>query len=123
MTSQPVLVQGAGSWGTALALVLARNHHQVYLWDINLEMIREIKFDKVHSASYSVREGTIASRTMPDDVPFADKKARLKVIDDLQKDIQENVNSKLNGTVQEVLVENIKNDILEGRTKNDKIYV
>ena len=25
MTSQPVLVQGAGSWGTALALVLARN--------------------------------------------------------------------------------------------------
>ena len=43
MTSQPVLVQGAGSWGTALALVLARNHHQVYLWDINLEMIREIK--------------------------------------------------------------------------------
>ena len=87
----------------------------------SVEMIRDMKFDKVHSASYSVREGTIASRAMPDDVSFEDKKARLKAIDDLQKDIQENVNSKLNGTVQEVLVENQKNDILEGRTKNDKI--
>ena len=87
----------------------------------SVEMIRDIKFDKVHSASYSVREGTIASRTMPDDVPFADKKSRLKAIDDLQKDIQGNVNSKLNGTVQQVLIENIKSDILEGRTKNDKI--
>ena len=87
----------------------------------SVEMIRDMKFDKVHSASYSVREGTIASRAMPDDVSFEDKKARLKAIDDLQKGIQENVNSKLNGTVQEVLVENEKNDILEGRTKNDKI--
>ena len=84
-------------------------------------MLKDIKFDKVHSASYSVRAGTIASRTMPDDVSLEDKKARLKTIDDLQKDIQENLNSKLNGTMQEVLVENIKNDILEGRTKNDKI--
>ena len=87
----------------------------------SVEMVKDMKFDKVHSASYSVREGTIASRTLPDDVSFEEKKARLKTIDDLQKDIQENLNSKLNGTIQSVLVENIKNDILEGRTKNDKI--
>lgn len=31
----PVLVIGAGSWGTALALALARNQHPVYLWDVN----------------------------------------------------------------------------------------
>ena len=87
----------------------------------SVEMVKDMKFDKVHSASYSVREGTIASRNLPDDVSFEEKKARLKTIDDLQKDIQENLNSKLNGTIQSVLVENIKNDILEGRTKNDKI--
>ena len=46
MTSQPVLVQGAGSWGTALALVLARNRHQVFLWDINLDLIKEIKLHR-----------------------------------------------------------------------------
>ena len=27
------MVVGAGSWGTALALVLARNRHRTYLWD------------------------------------------------------------------------------------------
>ena len=51
MTSQPVLVQGAGSWGTALALILARNGHQVFLWDIDLDLIREIKLDR-----YNIQE-------------------------------------------------------------------
>jgi glycerol-3-phosphate dehydrogenase (NAD(P)+) len=31
----PVIVLGAGSWGTALALVLARNDRRVYLWDVD----------------------------------------------------------------------------------------
>ena len=87
----------------------------------SVEMLEDIKFDKVHSASYSVREGTIAFRTLPDDVPVEEKKARLKTIDDLQKDIQSDLNAKLNGTLQEVLIEKITDDIFEGRTKNDKI--
>ena len=87
----------------------------------SVEMLEHIKFDKVHSASYSVREGTIAFRTLPDDVPVEEKKARLKTIDDLQKDIQSDLNAKLNGTLQEVLIEKITDDIFEGRTKNDKI--
>jgi len=32
MTSKPVIALGAGSWGTALALLLARNGHAVLLW-------------------------------------------------------------------------------------------
>lgn len=43
MTKQSVLVLGAGSWGTALSLVLARNGHQVYLWGIDPEHIEELK--------------------------------------------------------------------------------
>ena len=49
--TQPVLVQGAGSWGTALALVLARNNHQVYLWDIDSDVIEDIKLRR-HNARY-----------------------------------------------------------------------
>ena len=33
MQAKSVMVVGAGSWGTALALVLARNGHRTYLWD------------------------------------------------------------------------------------------
>ena len=47
--TQPVLVQGAGSWGTALALVLARNNHQVYLWDIDSDVIEDIKLRRYNA--------------------------------------------------------------------------
>lgn len=45
MTTQSVLVLGAGSWGTALALVLARNQHSIYLWDIDSDLIRNLQTD------------------------------------------------------------------------------
>lgn len=34
--TKPILVLGAGAWGTALALILARNGHRVWLWSHNL---------------------------------------------------------------------------------------
>ncbi|MGB1801180.1 MAG: NAD(P)H-dependent glycerol-3-phosphate dehydrogenase, partial [Gammaproteobacteria bacterium] len=46
MSTQSILVLGAGSWGTALAIALARNEHDVFLWDINSELIENIKKDK-----------------------------------------------------------------------------
>lgn len=35
--SQTIAVLGAGSWGTALAMLLGRNNHQVNLWSHNAE--------------------------------------------------------------------------------------
>jgi glycerol-3-phosphate dehydrogenase (NAD(P)+) len=49
MSAQSVLVLGAGSWGSALALALARNQHQVYLWDIDSELINNLKKDKCNT--------------------------------------------------------------------------
>jgi glycerol-3-phosphate dehydrogenase (NAD(P)+) len=44
MTVQkPVLVLGAGSWGTALALVLARNGNEVWLWSRDAEHIEQMR--------------------------------------------------------------------------------
>ncbi|OIK12279.1 NAD(P)H-dependent glycerol-3-phosphate dehydrogenase [Bacillus sp. MUM 13] len=41
-TKQTVAVIGAGSWGTALAMVLADNQHEVRLWAHNEDQISEI---------------------------------------------------------------------------------
>jgi len=49
MTTQSVLVLGAGSWGTALALALARKQNTVYLWDINSDLIKDLKSDKTNT--------------------------------------------------------------------------
>ena len=37
-----ITVLGAGSWGTALAMVLADNHHNVNLWGHNSVQMEEI---------------------------------------------------------------------------------
>ncbi len=43
MSSHSILVLGAGSWGTALALVLARNGHSVKLWGHSASHIAEMQ--------------------------------------------------------------------------------
>ena len=43
MSHNPVIVIGAGSWGTALAMVLARNGHPVFLWDCESAHIQKLQ--------------------------------------------------------------------------------
>ena len=40
---QKVAVLGAGSWGTALSMVLDENGHEVRLWGNDPQQIKEIK--------------------------------------------------------------------------------
>lgn len=87
----------------------------------SLELIRDIRFDKVHAAAYSTRAGTIAERMMPDDVPQETKIERLKQLDDLQENIATEINSKLQGTMADVLVEGRKRGKWYGRNRNDKL--
>ena len=86
-----------------------------------LELVRDIKFDKVHVAAYSNRPGTIASRTMEDDVPDEDKQLRLKAIEALQEDVVSKINSKLSNEKVEILVEGQKRGKWYGRNRNDKL--
>lgn len=48
MANEPVIVAGAGSWGTALALVLARNNHSVYLWGHDPAHIGRLQKERVN---------------------------------------------------------------------------
>src|SRR2546428_13786037 len=49
-------------------------------------LMREIRFDTVHLAAYSVRPGTAAERR-PDDVPLVEKKRRLNHLLAVQRGI------------------------------------
>ena len=86
-----------------------------------LDLIGEIRFDKVHAAAYSTRAGTIADRKMEDDIPHEEKKARLKAIEELQERILARKNADLHGETVEVLVEDRKRGKWYGRNRNDKL--
>lgn len=49
MKQASILVIGAGSWGTALALVLARNGHTTYLWDAFPEHVENLIRDRANN--------------------------------------------------------------------------
>lgn len=49
MDKRPILVIGAGSWGTALALVLARNGNPTCLWDLSREHISNLINDRCNN--------------------------------------------------------------------------
>ena len=85
------------------------------------EMVREIRFDKVHAAAYSARPGTIAARLMQDDVPQDEKKRRLKAIEEIQESVATDINAKLLNTSQRILVEGKRRGRWFGRNRNDKL--
>jgi len=65
----PILVLGAGSWGTALALVLARNKHSIWLWSHEQAHVTQMRTERQNS------------QFLPD-YPFPDQ---IEIIDDVSK--------------------------------------
>jgi len=69
-----------------------------------LDLLEEIRFDVVHVAAYSVRPGTVAAR-WEDDIPLVEKKRRLHALEDVQARIALELNTKLIGNLEEVMIE------------------
>tara|TARA_Y100001970_G_scaffold22653_1_gene26251 strand:+ start:2325 stop:3617 length:1293 start_codon:yes stop_codon:yes gene_type:complete len=87
----------------------------------SLSLLKEVQFDKVHVAAYSNRNGTYASRKLPDNIDRKIKKERLNLVDDLQKNIQKSLNSRMLSKKYQILVEGRKREMMHGRTRTDKI--
>ncbi|MDX9917672.1 MAG: tRNA (N6-isopentenyl adenosine(37)-C2)-methylthiotransferase MiaB [Gudongella sp.] len=88
-----------------------------------VKLCQEIKFDSAYTFLYSVREGTSAAR-MTEQVPDEIKHQRFQKLLDAMHPIGLELNQKLIGTVQKVLVEEVsKNDpfMLSGRTESAKL--
>jgi tRNA-2-methylthio-N6-dimethylallyladenosine synthase len=87
----------------------------------SLDMLEEIRFDKVHAAAYSSRPGTIAYRKLEDDVSRDEKKYRLETVEKIQAEISTQINSKLKNKMVDVLVEGHEKGKWRGRSRNDKL--
>ena len=87
----------------------------------SLDMLEMVRFDKVHSAAYSERPGTVASKRLPDDIDRQEKKSRLADVNELQEHIQTELNRNLEGKKFDVLVDGRTRGKLQGRTRGDKI--
>ena len=97
-----------------------------------LDLLKRLRFDKVHVAAYSPRAGTYANRKQPDDVPDGLKKERLHAVEELQRGISLEINGAHWDRTVEVLVESRKpgddpapggttTERLTGRTRSNKL--
>jgi tRNA-2-methylthio-N6-dimethylallyladenosine synthase len=85
------------------------------------DLLEQLRFDKVHVAAYSPRPGTIAHRTMADDVPADVKQQRLHAVEQLESRISFEINRALLDSEQEVLVETQREGRWSGRNRQGKL--
>ncbi|MBA7678351.1 tRNA-2-methylthio-N(6)-dimethylallyladenosine synthase [subsurface metagenome] len=86
-----------------------------------VDLLSELRFDTVHVAAYSPRPGTIAARKFEDNIPLAEKRRRLNIIEQLQEGIAAEINARLLGKTVEILVEGKVKDKWQGRTRSGKL--
>ena len=68
-------------------------------------LMAEIRYDSAFMFKYSPREGTLAYKSLDDDVSDAEKGRRLRTIVELQEQISHEINQELVGNTVKVLVE------------------
>jgi tRNA-2-methylthio-N6-dimethylallyladenosine synthase len=94
-------------------------------FEASVVALKRFKFDLLHSAAYSPREGTAASR-MKNQVPEKEKKRRLNEVNRIQTEISAEINAALVGKTFEILVDGKApkgEGLLQGRTTTDKVVI
>ncbi len=93
---------------------------------MSLSLMKEVGYDSAFMFRYSERQGTYASKHLPDDVPEDVKIKRLTEMIDLQTQLSAESNKRDEGKVFEVLVEGFSkrsHDQLCGRTEQNKMVI
>ena len=88
-----------------------------------MALIEELRFDRSFSFIYSARPGTPAA-DMVDDVPHAEKQARLQALQALLNKQSMAISEAMVGTQQRILVERVatkNSQELAGRTENNRV--
>jgi tRNA-2-methylthio-N6-dimethylallyladenosine synthase len=86
-----------------------------------VDLLAELRLDKVHLARYSPRPHTVSARTMPDDVSDEEKRQRFAIIDEMQAEVLAEINGRQLGHTVQVLVEEEHKGKWRGRTPQNKL--
>jgi tRNA-2-methylthio-N6-dimethylallyladenosine synthase len=86
-----------------------------------VDVLADLKLDKVHLARYSPRPGTVSARRLDDDVPEAEKVRRHQLLEALHEQISGEINQRTLGESVEVLVEDRHKGKWRGRTRQNKL--
>lgn len=88
-----------------------------------LTLLDAVRFSSAYSFKYSERPHTLASKRLPDDVPEAEKTARLMELQARQREIQIELNRGQVGREVEVLIEgpSRRGDQLSGRAPDNRV--
>ena len=84
-------------------------------------VLADLKLDVAHLARYSLREGTVATRRMQDDVGEAEKMRRFRLLEDLQEKVVAEINTRYQGQTVPVLFEEKIKGRWRGRTPTNKL--
>ena len=87
----------------------------------SIDVLKKVRFDKVHVAAYSERKGTYAFRKIDDNIPVNIKRLRLNIVNKLQEEIQLELNNKYLNSVYKILIDGKSKDRFYGRTLGDKL--
>jgi tRNA-2-methylthio-N6-dimethylallyladenosine synthase len=85
------------------------------------DLLAELRLDVAHLARYSPRQGTVAERRMPDDVPDDEKWRRFRLLEELQESIVAEISARYLGETVEVLFESNVRGRWKGRTPTNKL--
>lgn len=87
----------------------------------SFNLIKELKIDLVYVSMYSQRKGTLAEKSMKDDIPLKVKKERFHYITELMKEISYEYNQKFKGKEVTILVEHIRKGHADGKIPEFKM--
>lgn len=84
-----------------------------------VEFVKTQKFDRMGAFAYCDEDDTYGARHFEDTIPQEEKERRLDIIMEMQESIALELNGKMIGSVQKVLIERIEDGKAFGRTQYD----
>ncbi len=93
-------------------------------FDETLSLVRTVGYHSMFSFKYSPRPNTLAQKRMPDEVPEAEKSARIVALQECQREIQLGLHERAVGTAVDVLADSTSRrrpSELSGRTTGNTV--